>query len=142
MNIDFAIKFAKNEIQPTTINRFAKSQFNILSKEYPHSMGLNNKIDVLELIDTFSKQRQEGIKTANKNITSLKKFSEEMEKTIRMFIDSQYNKLASSDLIKQSELVQKNVKELNNVFDNQNHSNTSAPMTLEMFDLLSHFKKF
>lgn len=75
-------------------------------------MGLNSKMDVLELIDTFSKQRQEGIKKVNKNITSLKKFSKEMEKTIRMFIDSQYNKLASSDLIKQSELVQKNVKEL------------------------------
>lgn len=43
MNIDFAIKFAKNEIQSTTINRFAKSQFNILSKEYPPFYGLEQQ---------------------------------------------------------------------------------------------------
>lgn len=139
MNIDFAIKLAKGEVKPSRLNNFAGQQFKQLAKKCPDAIGLRNKTDVLELIDTLSSQQTKkvsllGLEFKNKKLTS---------QTIQTFLGLVNGILSktSSGFQNLSTTIQKNSQALLEVFENQDHSNITGRWTLEMFDRLSHFKK-
>lgn len=140
MNTDFAIKLAEGEVKHSKLNNFARQQFEALAKDYPDAMGLRNKTDVLELIDTFSSQQPQKVSQFLKRI-----FKNEVStnKTIQAFIDLATGILSTSSpkFQRLSRTITNNAQTLLKVFEKQDHSNNTGRMTLNMFNLLSHFKK-
>ncbi|MDD3012102.1 MAG: hypothetical protein PHC34_00165 [Candidatus Gastranaerophilales bacterium] len=117
MRRGFIQTLANRDLDNTPLVQYASHELHKINLVYPESVGTLNKLNVLDLVNTLSRQ----------NIAP-----KEQKEVARAFYDSVKGKC---EVLQQlPEDIQYIVKSLMRIFTEQNHSDLSAPVASKMFE--------
>jgi|GEM_PF-7120854 len=117
MRREFIQTLANEGLENTELVKYASHELHKITLSYPESIGVPNKVNVLDLVNALSKQRIAP---------------EEQNEVARVF---SYSVKGNYAILKQlPEHIQKVVSSLTEIFTEQKHSDLSATVALKMFE--------